>query len=127
MKTALITGITGQDGSYLAELLLEKGYDDFLESSFQIEEALEGFNSLEYLGKLLTEDEMNQIGMPAWDLVEHNGKLDHYRCHNWHAFNTGDRSPYASMYTSFGCPYKCHFCCINAPFGDMMKALHPIC
>ena len=25
-ETALITGITGQDGSYLAELLLEKGY-----------------------------------------------------------------------------------------------------
>jgi GDPmannose 4,6-dehydratase len=28
-KTALITGITGQDGSYLAELLLEKGYRVF--------------------------------------------------------------------------------------------------
>lgn len=27
MKTALITGVTGQDGSYLSELLLEKGYD----------------------------------------------------------------------------------------------------
>jgi GDPmannose 4,6-dehydratase len=27
MKKAFITGITGQDGSYLAELLLEKGYD----------------------------------------------------------------------------------------------------
>src|SRR5262249_14401112 len=27
MKTALVTGITGQDGSYLAELLLKKGYD----------------------------------------------------------------------------------------------------
>ena len=26
MKTALITGVTGQDGSYLAEFLLEKGY-----------------------------------------------------------------------------------------------------
>src|ERR1700689_2268427 len=26
-RSALITGITGQDGSYLAELLLEKGYD----------------------------------------------------------------------------------------------------
>ena len=26
-KTALITGITGQDGSYLAELLLSKGYN----------------------------------------------------------------------------------------------------
>ena len=27
MKTALITGITGQDGSFLAEFLLDKGYD----------------------------------------------------------------------------------------------------
>ena len=26
-KVALITGVTGQDGSYLAELLLEKGYE----------------------------------------------------------------------------------------------------
>jgi GDPmannose 4,6-dehydratase len=26
VQTALITGVTGQDGSYLAELLLEKGY-----------------------------------------------------------------------------------------------------
>nr|MDO8109115.1 GDP-mannose 4,6-dehydratase [Candidatus Sigynarchaeota archaeon] len=29
MKSALITGITGQDGSYLAELLLQKGYKVF--------------------------------------------------------------------------------------------------
>ena len=27
MKKAFITGITGQDGSFLAELLLEKGYE----------------------------------------------------------------------------------------------------
>ena len=27
MKVALITGVTGQDGSYLAELLLSKGYE----------------------------------------------------------------------------------------------------
>lgn len=27
MKKAIITGITGQDGAYLAELLLEKGYE----------------------------------------------------------------------------------------------------
>lgn len=26
MKRAIITGITGQDGAYLAQLLLEKGY-----------------------------------------------------------------------------------------------------
>ena len=28
MKKALVTGITGQDGSYLARLLLDKGYQD---------------------------------------------------------------------------------------------------
>jgi GDPmannose 4,6-dehydratase len=27
MKTALVTGVTGQDGGYLAELLLSKGYE----------------------------------------------------------------------------------------------------
>lgn len=27
MKKALITGITGQDGSYLTELLIQKGYE----------------------------------------------------------------------------------------------------
>ena len=31
-KVALITGITGQDGSYLAELLIEKGYVTFTQS-----------------------------------------------------------------------------------------------
>ena len=31
-KVALVTGITGQDGSYLAELLLDKGYDVSLSS-----------------------------------------------------------------------------------------------
>lgn len=31
MKRALITGITGQDGSYLAELLLAKDYDVLIE------------------------------------------------------------------------------------------------
>ena len=30
MKKALITGVTGQDGSYLAEFLLEKGFLDFI-------------------------------------------------------------------------------------------------
>lgn len=46
------------------------------------------------------------------------GRFDftRYRAHNWHAFGRG-RSPYASLQTSLGCPFRCAFCCINAPFG----------
>ncbi len=50
----------------------------------------------------------------AWDLLP----MDRYRAHNWHCFDDLDRrEPYASFYTSLGCPYACTFCCINAPFG----------
>lgn len=34
MKIALITGITGQDGSFLAEFLLDKGYCSWYHPSF---------------------------------------------------------------------------------------------
>lgn len=50
----------------------------------------------------------------AWDLLP----MDKYRAHNWQCFgDLSKRVPYASIYTSLGCPYKCSFCCINAPFG----------
>ncbi len=39
--------------------LLGKGYDDFLESSFQIEEALEGFSDLHVLAKALNREQYN--------------------------------------------------------------------
>ena len=50
----------------------------------------------------------------VWDLLP----MDKYRAHNWQCFgDLSARQPYASIYTSLGCPYKCTFCCINAPFG----------
>ncbi|MDZ4662404.1 MAG: cobalamin-dependent protein [Pseudomonadota bacterium] len=50
----------------------------------------------------------------AFDLLP----MKNYRAHNWHAFDhINERQPYASIYTSLGCPFKCTFCCINAPFG----------
>ncbi|HUC92004.1 MAG TPA: radical SAM protein [Paenibacillus sp.] len=50
----------------------------------------------------------------AFDLLP----MANYRAHNWHCFDSiNDRQPYASVYTSLGCPFSCSFCCINAPFG----------
>lgn len=48
----------------------------------------------------------------AWDLLP----MDRYRAHNWHCFGEPNRMPYVSLYTTLGCPYKCSFCCIQAPF-----------
>ena len=48
----------------------------------------------------------------AWDLLP----MERYRAHNWHCFGDLQRQPYASMYTTLGCPYHCSFCCIQAPF-----------
>tara|TARA_Y100000310_G_scaffold287654_1_gene312694 strand:- start:165 stop:1673 length:1509 start_codon:yes stop_codon:yes gene_type:complete len=51
----------------------------------------------------------------AWDLLP----MDKYRTSNWHAMsNNNERTPFASLYTSLGCPFQCSFCCINAPFGN---------
>ncbi len=42
-----------------------------------------------------------------------------YRAHNWHCFGQlENRTPYAVIYTSLGCPFSCKFCCINAIFGQ---------
>ncbi len=48
----------------------------------------------------------------AWDLLP----VEKYRAHNWHCFGHLQRQPYASIYTTLGCPYHCSFCCIQAPF-----------
>ncbi len=51
-------------------------------------------------------------GVP-WDLLP----MQMYRAHNWHCFtHIHERQPYASIHTSLGCPFRCTFCCINAPF-----------
>ena len=51
----------------------------------------------------------------AWDLLP----MDKYRTHNWHSWtNENQVAPFASLYTSLGCPFQCTFCMINAPFND---------
>ncbi|MDA9740549.1 B12-binding domain-containing radical SAM protein [Pelagibacteraceae bacterium] len=49
----------------------------------------------------------------AWKLLD----MKKYKAHNWHTFGRLDTiNSYASLQTSLGCPFKCTFCCINAPF-----------
>ena len=57
---------------------------------------------------------LDDLPFVAWDLLP----MEKYRAHNWHCFqNIKNRQPYAVIYTSLGCPYKCSFCCINSIFG----------
>ena len=63
------------------------------------------------------------LPMPAWDLLP----MEKYRAHNWHCFgHITERQPYAVIYTSLGCPFKCNFCCINSLFGKRMIRYRPL-
>src|SRR3954469_6311622 len=67
-KSALITGITGQDGSYLAELLLEKGYDVH---GMVRRSSTEKFDRIEHL--------RDRITLHQGDLLDHRSLVDALR------------------------------------------------
>ncbi len=57
--------------------------------------------------------EPRDIPMVNWKRIDPSK----YRAHNWHCFGDLDnRSPYAVIWTTLGCPYQCEFCCINNVF-----------
>ena len=57
---------------------------------------------------------LKEFGGMAWDLLP----MERYRTALWHALpNNSERRPFASLYTSLGCPFSCGFCMINSPFG----------
>src|ERR1700742_1904518 len=65
---ALITGITGQDGSYLAELLLEKGYEVH---GMVRRSSTEKFDRIEHL--------RDRITLHQGDLLDHRSLVDTMR------------------------------------------------
>src|SRR5215208_604524 len=71
MKRALITGITGQDGSYLAELLLEKGYEVH---GMVRRASTEKFERIEHL--------RDRITLHQGDLLDHRSLVDTLRASN---------------------------------------------
>jgi GDPmannose 4,6-dehydratase len=67
-RKALITGITGQDGSYLAELLLDKGYDVH---GIVRRSSTEKFDRIEHL--------RDQVTLHQADLLDHRSLVDALR------------------------------------------------
>ena len=53
---------------------------------------------------------IDELHGDVWDLLS----MDKYRAHTWQCLDGSSRQPYASIYTTLGCPMKCSFCCINA-------------
>jgi len=47
--------------------------------------------------------DVNELYGRTFDLLP----MDKYRAHNWHCDDGRPRQPYASIYTSLGCPFKC--------------------
>jgi anaerobic magnesium-protoporphyrin IX monomethyl ester cyclase len=73
----------------------------------------EGFSALNTIMgiPIINDITINSIPLIDWDLID----LKKYKAHNWHCFeNIENRSPYGIMYSSFGCPFRCEFCCIHS-------------
>jgi anaerobic magnesium-protoporphyrin IX monomethyl ester cyclase len=52
---------------------------------------------------------IDELHGDVWDLLP----MDRYRAHTWQCMDGSPRQPYASIYTTLGCPFKCSFCMIN--------------
>lgn len=67
------------------------------------------------------------IPMVDWDRIDPTK----FRAHNWHCFgkDINNRSPYAVIWTTLGCPFQCEFCCINNVFEKRvykMRHMHDV-
>lgn len=104
------------EGVYALHNLLESNLSDDLPNVKGIGHKYSGLPTLNESERVVPNDKMD-IDLPgyAWDLLPYNEKpLDLYRSHFWHSgFNHDNRTPFAAIYTSLGCQFKCSFCMIN--------------
>jgi anaerobic magnesium-protoporphyrin IX monomethyl ester cyclase len=67
-------------------------------------------------GRIIPQEMMDtELPGYAWDLLPYKEKpFDLYRSHFWHTnYNHKNRTPFAAIYSSLGCRFKCNFCMIN--------------
>jgi anaerobic magnesium-protoporphyrin IX monomethyl ester cyclase len=136
-KPSIKTGFVGSHTSALPKEVLALEYVDFIlqnEGVYALQNLLKsnlndnltkikGIGYKSSTGLHLTSPELPvpqdkmDIDLPgyAWDLLPFKTKpFDLYRSHYWHAgYSEENRSPFAAIYTSLGCMFKCDFCMIN--------------
>lgn len=60
-------------------------------------------------------DLTEELSDVAWDLLP----MNNYRAFSWMCLGDfSERTKFASIFTSLGCPYKCTFCAIHATYGE---------
>ena len=112
--------VCGGEGFYtLLDLLAGLETANFNPASVRDVWYLENDQAREGPKALLVTDLNTEIASSSWDLLP----MSAYRSHNWHGFGRSSRSPYVSLYTTVGCPFRCSFCCIQAPFKTGEKEL----
>lgn len=147
-KKDIVTFICGGHPSVLPQRTLDETNADFVIRGEGYETIVELYNALVnetpleqvkglayyYFSEGCTKGDYVDTGFA--DLVDVNilpqvnwqGMNPHkYKAHNWHSFeDINNRSPYGVIWTSFGCPYSCSFCCINNLFGKRSYRLRNI-
>ncbi len=68
-------------------------------------------------------EDLDMLPMVDWETMNPS----RYRAHNWHCLGeVNKRTPYAIIWTSFGCPFQCNFCCINNLYGRRIQRFRSI-
>jgi len=104
------------EGVYALHDLLRSDLNDDLDKIKGIGYKIDGDIVLKPPQQVVPQNKMdNDLPGYAWDLLPYDKKpLDLYRAHFWHTnYNHEQRTPFAALYTSLGCPFKCDFCMIN--------------
>lgn len=99
------------EGVYTISNLLRTNLDDKLDQVLGLGYRDDGQIILNAPSPIVAKADLStELPGVAWDQLP----MDKYRTALWHALpNNSEREPFASLYTSLGCPMKCSFCMIN--------------